>query len=624
MKRRTGFLLLTIVILAVVFAVQAAPPLSGAIFTTTVDGTIVNENVRYEAKEDVYLDGGPGPNAPPGAAGLPEGDYYFQVTDPSGQDLLSSDHISCRKIHVNALGFIDHYYTDGMNLAKVGGVWTEVPCEFHNTGVDADQGDLGAITVQLYPYDDTPNRGGVYKAWVTPVEDYAGVLPDCVGQHGSCDVNGEDYSPGNLHGFIPAASKTDNYKVRRQGNFVAPVIYVRKFHDKNLNGVQDVGEEDVGGWEITIADPLGVANVAYTPVVYVADAGTYVLTEETPAGTLQTVSYLDGAIYSLYPLADPTVNVLVEGKSAETHSVVFGNVGIGAITVCKVFDANADGVADPDEPPVAGWPMTLSGTNALGETVGPIIQYTGDDGCTTFDGLLPGTYVVTEATPTGWYASGPVSADCSVQSALSGSEIYGATSCTDAAGAPFNGNFTNYCVVQYDFDTKGYWHNKNGLTEIEEAFVTGYVNGLDPYDDPTSYFGDGDEPFDGFLANGDLVAPAFNDQGDPIWGGGTMQAEISHFLVDANAGGDPREQLAQQLLAFIFNTQYRLGGNGTIQQPDGTFVLASDLIADAIQIWQSGTHDEQVAMAGLLDSFNNNDSVNAIPGDPAACPPITP
>ena len=43
---------------------SAAPPLSGAIFTTTVDGSIVNENVRYEKKEDVYLDGGPGPNAP--------------------------------------------------------------------------------------------------------------------------------------------------------------------------------------------------------------------------------------------------------------------------------------------------------------------------------------------------------------------------------------------------------------------------------------------------------------------------------------------------------------------------------------------------------------------------------
>ena len=76
-------------LIAVISVTNAAPPLSGAIFTTTVDGAIVNENVRYEKKEDVYLDGGPGPNAPSTAAALPMGEYYFQVTDPSGKDLLS-------------------------------------------------------------------------------------------------------------------------------------------------------------------------------------------------------------------------------------------------------------------------------------------------------------------------------------------------------------------------------------------------------------------------------------------------------------------------------------------------------------------------------------------------------
>ena len=108
---------LTLVITTIAIA---APPLSGAIFTTTVDGTIVNENVRYKTKLDVYLDGGPGPNAPASAAGLPEGDYYFQVTDPSGKDLLSTDHISCRKIHVNADGVIDFVYT-GTNFHYMNG-----------------------------------------------------------------------------------------------------------------------------------------------------------------------------------------------------------------------------------------------------------------------------------------------------------------------------------------------------------------------------------------------------------------------------------------------------------------------------------------------------------------------
>src|SRR2546430_16988512 len=63
---------------------------TGAIFTTTNDGNTVNGNI-YQSCCDVYLNGGPGPHAPCTSAGLPPGDYYFQVTDPSGGILLSTD-----------------------------------------------------------------------------------------------------------------------------------------------------------------------------------------------------------------------------------------------------------------------------------------------------------------------------------------------------------------------------------------------------------------------------------------------------------------------------------------------------------------------------------------------------
>jgi cysteine-rich repeat protein len=153
--------------------------LTGAVFTTLPDGSRVNANI-YDDKEDVYLDGGPGPGAPSAAAALPEGDYYFQVTDPSGRTLLSTDDIECRRFHVNADGVID------MVDASPG-------CA-HLTGTDSDHASLGAITVQLMPYADTPNPGGEYKVWVTAVEDYA---------------------PGRgRHGFLPRDSQTDNFKIR--------------------------------------------------------------------------------------------------------------------------------------------------------------------------------------------------------------------------------------------------------------------------------------------------------------------------------------------------------------------------------------------------------------------------
>jgi hypothetical protein len=53
-----------------------AAPLSGAIFTTDSFGVPVNLNI-YPNKEAVYLNGGPGINAPDDAAGLPADTYSF-------------------------------------------------------------------------------------------------------------------------------------------------------------------------------------------------------------------------------------------------------------------------------------------------------------------------------------------------------------------------------------------------------------------------------------------------------------------------------------------------------------------------------------------------------------------
>ena len=150
--------------------------LSGAIFTTLVDGSRVNDNL-YNHKDDVYLDGGPGSKAPSGAAALPAGDYYFQVTDPGCKNLLSSDDVACRRFHVDEDGLID-------GVIRSGG------CE-HPTGVDSDH---GALTVKLMPYDNTPNMGGVYKVWATRVGEYE--------------------AGRGCFGFLPSESKTDNFKIR--------------------------------------------------------------------------------------------------------------------------------------------------------------------------------------------------------------------------------------------------------------------------------------------------------------------------------------------------------------------------------------------------------------------------
>jgi hypothetical protein len=136
------------------------------------------------------------------------------VTDPSGKTLLSQDAASCRQFDV-ANGIITNVVVTG--------------CQ-HQTGVDSDN---GAVTVQLMPYSNTPNQGGVYKAWVTRLEDFV------------------------QYGFAPAHSKTDNFKVK---NTVVREIDTRFFNDSDGNGTQGENEEWLDGLYVTWKDSLGASN----------------------------------------------------------------------------------------------------------------------------------------------------------------------------------------------------------------------------------------------------------------------------------------------------------------------------------------------------------------------------
>ena len=87
------FLLLT-----TAFAISGS--FSGAIFTTDPDYK-VNGNI-YSSQFRVYLNGGPNNKT---SQGLPPNEtFYFQVTDPNGDTLLSLDNAECRQVDTNAEG----------------------------------------------------------------------------------------------------------------------------------------------------------------------------------------------------------------------------------------------------------------------------------------------------------------------------------------------------------------------------------------------------------------------------------------------------------------------------------------------------------------------------------------
>jgi len=162
---------LTLTFLPTSKAVLETEPVTGAIWTTDPHGERVNGNL-YTNPRDVYLSGGPHKL---GAAGLPDGVYYFQVTDPAGKTQLSTDPLWKRRFNVTN-GYI-YNIDDGT----------------HKWNPDTTRGY--GIVVQVWPFTYTPNKGGVYKVWVTKEGHYSWTGEGCFG-------------------FIPSLSKTDNFKVK--------------------------------------------------------------------------------------------------------------------------------------------------------------------------------------------------------------------------------------------------------------------------------------------------------------------------------------------------------------------------------------------------------------------------
>jgi cell division septation protein DedD len=122
-----------------------------AIWTTDPQGEPVNANI-YDAKEDVYLNGGPDEEG--GAAGQI---YYYQVFAP-----------------------------DGTVLSEI------------RTVIGDDEGQF---RVALYPYDDTTNNGGEYKVIVSTHPVGEGETLEDADNTGGCvksdnfKVKGEEATP---------------------------------------------------------------------------------------------------------------------------------------------------------------------------------------------------------------------------------------------------------------------------------------------------------------------------------------------------------------------------------------------------------------------------------------------
>jgi hypothetical protein len=300
-------------------AATALANVDGAIFTTTVDGTTVNGNI-YDSKDAVYLNGGPQNQ---NSNGLPDGDYYFQVTDPSGATLLSTDDIGCRQVTVagGRLAGASGGDTGGGDNASA----TSSSCRHANGTFNPAN---GSTPVQLIPYNDTPNPGGEYKAWLTPVGQYNKACPANHGSFGFCDQE----------------SKTDNFKVRAPQ---AAYVIVCKFNDANGNGVKDPNEPRIPHWPVTATgvdggtvttqmNDDGCVSFAYSGFTSQHQSQTVTLTEGTFGPDWTQTAPADGTNGAVSVASGVITVVLAPGDVVTAPS--FGNTNPFCTNNCPFND----------------------------------------------------------------------------------------------------------------------------------------------------------------------------------------------------------------------------------------------------------------------------------------------
>jgi hypothetical protein len=183
----------------------------------------------------------------------------------------------------------------------------------------------------------------------------------------------------------------------------ATVLSGTKYHDTNLNGIMDAGENGIADWLVFLYDSLSrITDFDRTDSsgsfeLYVFEPGVYVVNELNRFDWIQTQP--DSGYYS--------VNVSSIGLTFT--DLFFGNYysdSAGSIVGQKFNDLNRNGVKDDHEPGLEGWTIQLTTRGGMRKT-----RLTDSLGNYEFLGL-PGnlTYTLREIGKAGWCQSLPVSA----------------------------------------------------------------------------------------------------------------------------------------------------------------------------------------------------------------------
>ena len=197
--------------------------------------------------------------------------------------------------------------------------------------------------------------------------------------------------PPNAVAQIPlgAGVQAVDYDFGETGTAVGGTVFL----DANRDGTLDASEKGIPAVTVRLVAPDGtvVATAAADPT------GNYTF-KNVPAGNSSIVQVQPFGYGNSTP-ASLSATVPLAGLTNQN----FGDT-LGSIAGSVYVDANGNGKPDAGEPPIPGTLVTLTGTDIAGKAV-TATATTDAAGHFVLDGLLAGTYAVTETQPAG-YAQG--------------------------------------------------------------------------------------------------------------------------------------------------------------------------------------------------------------------------
>ena len=305
------------------------------------------------------------------------------------------------------------------------------------------------------------------------------------------DVDASGYSP------VISLAAGQTISTLDAGVYAPASLGDKVWIDANGNGLQDTGEQGLSDVTIYLTDGSGTrikvgGNDVFTTTA--ADGaysfgglrpGTYGIEVVAPSGYAFTAADQGGN-----DAADSDVVAVTEGSSiARSGSVTLvagqnntsldaGVYGPASLAGKVYVDANNNGTFDPGEAGIDNVSLSLSRTDAFGNTV-TLTASTDSNGNYTFTNLAPGVYTLIESQPSG-YVDGLDSLG-STGGTLSNDRVDAITLSSGAAGTGYNfGEFNRGLISdRLWLDTNGDGLQNDEATGISGQTVTLISGGAD-------------------------------------------------------------------------------------------------------------------------------------------------